>query len=204
MCLSRIAPYQLSSLQSIMKEQNFQVQTKWDVNHYACSFKWKSSVWTCALLPWDAAWNANAPQCQRQSAGAESCQREVGCGSCDALTSHGNRSREWQAGVSSLTWVEQREGKALHLPWSLGGKKGGRRKARMKWCVCVCFRWVFLHAWGLMCVWCSFLSEVRMASTFGKNMNAQLKLLWVKINLNVLFVFGVCMFSLSFTHCCTV
>lgn len=127
------------------KSKTRSTDTKWDVSHYACSSKWKTSVWTITLFPWDSAWNANAQQRQCQSARAESWQREVGCGSCDALLSHSNRSREWQAGVSSLTWVQQREGKTLHLavePW----REEGREEEAWDEMVCVCvfvfFRWV--------------------------------------------------------------
>lgn len=152
------------------KSKPWSTDSKWDVSHYACSSKWNTSVWMLTLFPWDSAWNANARQRQCQSARAESWQREVGCGSCDALSSHSNRSREWQAGVSSRTWVQQREGKTLHLamePWREGGRKTG-----MKWCVCVCvLQMSFVHAWGRVCVWCSLISEVKITSRWCKNRN---------------------------------
>lgn len=81
----------------------------------ACSAKYNTVVWMLTLVSGDLAWNANAWQHQCQSARAESWQREVGCGSCDACPFQSNGSREWQAGVSSLTWVGQDEGKTLHL-----------------------------------------------------------------------------------------
>lgn len=101
---------------------------------------------------------------------AESWQREVGCGSCDALPSNRKRSREWQAGVSSPTWVQQHEVKALHLdmePW----REEGRRKTRTEWCVCE-FQMSFVHAWGPVSVWCILVSEVKRTSRCCKERNA--------------------------------
>lgn len=95
----------------------------------ACSTEYKTIVWMLTLVSGDSAWNANARQHQCQSARAESWQREVGWGSCEC-PSQSKGGREWQAGVSSLTWVGQDEGKTLHLVikprWEDGGEEKGR------------------------------------------------------------------------------
>ncbi len=160
-----------------MKDKTWTTDTKLDVSHYACNSKWKTSAWMLRLLSGDSAGKANAWQRQCQSARAESWQREVGFGSCDALPSHSNGSREWQAGVSSLTWVQQRVGKTLHLtvePW----RKDRREEEDQDECVCVC---VCVCVWDpdelcacmrAVCMWWSLLSEVKMTSRWWENINA--------------------------------
>lgn len=51
-------------------------------------------------------------------------------GAVNAQNAQSKGGREWQAGVSSLTWVGQDEGKTLHLVikprWEDGGEEKGR------------------------------------------------------------------------------
>lgn len=96
--------------------------TEWDIHHYVYGSKRATSVWTHTLLPRASAWIAYARHHQCQPARTESWQREVDCGSCDALPSRimGGGNDELASVVRpTMTWGK-------NTPLSHGVLKRGR------------------------------------------------------------------------------
>lgn len=117
----------LSSLKSIIEEQNLpKNKCKTGCKSLCMQRQMEDQCLNAHAIPMGPSLKCSCPTMSVSISKSRKLTERSGLRERDALTSHSNRRREWQAGVSSLTWVQQHRGKALHLatePWREVGKE---------------------------------------------------------------------------------